>query len=554
MKKICAVSKKEFEISAADLEFYKKMDVPPPSLCPEERQRRRISYRNFRSLYRRKCDATGKNLISMYHEKQEFPVFENSYWWGDDWDAKSFGRDFDFERNFFEQYAALANEVPRMATLNVNSENCTYSNFSWLSKNCYLVFGCVRDEDCLNGHIVWDSKNCIDNLYIFRCEWCSECVDCVDCYDTHFSTECTTCAESFFCHDCRGCKNCFGCTNLRQKEFWFLNEKCSREKYFEKLRAIQPFSRETISNGKFWLEKSKKESCIFPPFFGVKNENVSGNHVYESKDCHDCFDVKQCEDSKFLYTAHGEKNCRDISFTGATSDFCLECLAIGDANNLRFCHATNNSSNLTYCEFCYNCKNCFGCNGLRNAEFCILNKQFSKSEYETLSTKIIQKMRKTAEWGEFFPMKNSPFAYNEAIVQEYLPLKKEEILALELRWHDTPPRTEKSSFLKEDLGEFKIPEKMENIGDEILEQILSCETCENNFKIQSAELKFHRKINLPLPTICPDCRHSERMKLRNPRTLFLRECKNCAQKIKTSFSPNRTEKVLCEKCYLKKIN
>jgi hypothetical protein len=47
MKKICAVSGVEFEISDADLEFYRKMGVISgddlrglPTLCREERHRR----------------------------------------------------------------------------------------------------------------------------------------------------------------------------------------------------------------------------------------------------------------------------------------------------------------------------------------------------------------------------------------------------------------------------------------------------------------------------------------------------------------------------------
>jgi hypothetical protein len=53
--------------------------------------------------------------------------------------------------------------------------------------------------------------------------------------------------------------------------------------------------------------------------------------------------------------------------------------------------------------------NLFGCIGLRGKEYCILNKQYTKEEYETLVPKIIEKMKADGEWGEFFHQRISPF-------------------------------------------------------------------------------------------------------------------------------------------------
>ena len=75
----------------------------------------------------------------------------------------------------------------------------------------------------------------------------------------------------------------------------------------------------------------------------------------------------------------------------------------------------------------------FGCVGLRNASYCILNRQYTKEEYESLVPRIIEHMMKTGEWGEFFPSSLSPFGYNETVAQEYFPLTREEVLASSLR-------------------------------------------------------------------------------------------------------------------------
>ena len=73
--KTCRKCQAGFPITDKDLEFYdkvspnfggKKYSIPSPTLCPDCRQQRRLSFRNERKLYKRKCDATGKDIVSIY--------------------------------------------------------------------------------------------------------------------------------------------------------------------------------------------------------------------------------------------------------------------------------------------------------------------------------------------------------------------------------------------------------------------------------------------------------------------------------------------------------
>jgi hypothetical protein len=71
--KICKHCSCKFDITDKDLEFYEKVSpsfpsqdskesglkkylIPTPSLCPQCREQRRMSWRNERNLYKRKCD------------------------------------------------------------------------------------------------------------------------------------------------------------------------------------------------------------------------------------------------------------------------------------------------------------------------------------------------------------------------------------------------------------------------------------------------------------------------------------------------------------------
>jgi hypothetical protein len=236
---------------------------------------------------------------------------------------------------------------------------------------------------------------------------------------------------------------------------------------------------------------------------------------------------------------------------GTGAELCYECHVVGEgAQNIVFCsNVWEGVHDIFYSEFCVKgSHDLFGCEGLSHAKYCILNKQYSRDEYFVLREKIIAHMKKTEEWGEFFPTALSSIAYNETVAQEYFPLTKEEVLKRGWKWKDENP---KSHY---DGVKYEIPNNIEEVKNEILNKILTCEQTGKNYRIVKPELEFYRKMKLPIPRLCPDARHEARMKLRNPRQLWTRKCDECGLEIQTSFAPDRPERILCEKCYLKIIN
>ena len=121
----------------------------------------------------------------------------------------------------------------------------------------------------------------------------------------------------------------------------------------------------------------------------------------------------------------------DYVYWGNNSMRIYEGISIGNtADNISFSYMCyNDIRNLIYCMNCVNgTNNCFGCVGLNHKQYCILNKQYTREEYEELVPRIIEHMMKTGEWGEFFPSSLSPFGYNETVAQEYFPLSRKEVL------------------------------------------------------------------------------------------------------------------------------
>lgn len=199
----------------------------------------------------------------------------------------------------------------------------------------------------------------------------------------------------------------------------------------------------------------------------------------------------------------------------------------------------------------HGCKNLFACIGLKNKSYCILNKQYTKEEYETLVPKIIEHMIKIGEWGEFFPSSLSPFGYNETVAAEYFPLSKE--LALQdgrFNWSDYEPPFPKADKV---IPVDKLPDDIKDIPDDILNWAIECEVTGKPFRIIKPELEFYRKHHLPIPRRHPDQRHMDRMALRNPRKLFERKCDKCQSPMITTYAPDSPETVYCEACYNKEV-
>ncbi len=550
MQKTCRHCQATFTIRPEDLAFYQDMQVPPPTLCYLCRMQRRLSFRSERFLYHRKCDLTGKQMISTYSNDKPFPVYDIDAWWSDDWDAKSHGRDFDFSRPFFDQFFELRDQVPRMARIQQKPmENAEYCNAAGHSKNCYLCFSTNTGEDCYYGTWFNRCKSCVDSININDSELCYECVNCSNCYSLRYSRDCKNCNSSMFLRSCIGCKDCFGCYNQVQKQYMIFNEQKTKEEYDAFMKTINSGSFSEIESMKKQFYEFSKH-LITKELYGTNNENSIGNYLHNNKNAYYGFECENCEDISYSMCVNTAKNSMDHSYWGAGTEKIYECQACGyNDYNLRFCNLCwSNCSDLTYCDHMFTSKNCFGCIGLKQAQYCILNKQYTKEEYEALVPKIIEHIKTTGEWGEFFPTTKSQYAYNETLSYEQMPLTKEETLARGWKWKD---EDESSKYEGPNIA---LPDNINDITDDITKNILTSTLSGKTYKIIPQELAFYREHQIPLPRLTPNERHYERLKMRNKRVMYDRTCAKCAAPIKTTYSPDRPETVYCEKCYIEAVH
>jgi len=588
--KTCQNCKSEFTIEPDDFSFYEKIKVQPPTWCPECRYIRRLLDRNEYNFCKRKCDATGKSIISIYRSDAPFPVYNQEYWKSDAWDPTQYGRDFDFSRPFFEQYEELRRAVPHLAMVNSNSVNSEYTNQAQNNKDCYMLVTSDRCEKCMYGSWCEKSFLCSDCYMTEKSEFCYECINVAKCSGCAWCYDCSDCIGVYLSSNCRGCSNCFGCVGLRNKQYHWFNENLGKEEYEKRLQTSH-LNRGFLQEAR---EKFSRLRLSIPVKFyhGMQTQSSSGDYIENTQRARSAFNCRDNKDTAYMQDAWQQnEDCRDCTeiIVGQLS---YETQGVDSPHRTivaRSCFNTITDS--CYCDMCFGTSNCFGCFGLKKGSYCILNKQYSKEEYVELKKKIIEHMEKTGEWGQYFPPEVSPFTYNESMAQDYFPLSKAEALAKGYSWRDR----EKQEY-QVTIPASKLSETIAETNDSILNETIGCISqespgekenrplCVGAFRIVPLELEIYRKLQIPLPQKCFPCRRTDRFTLRNPRRLWKRGCQcrgkaddsqlttddkgasryanttahfhggePCPNEFETSYAPDRPEIVYCESCYNSEI-
>ncbi|MBU0671196.1 hypothetical protein KKF29_03495 [Patescibacteria group bacterium] len=554
----CTQCQKTFKIFPEDQDFYKRVNVPEPTECPACRMQRRLAFRNERTLYQDKCALCNNTMLSLYNSKDGYKVYCQKCYWSDNWDQLKTGRNFYFNRPFFEQFQELQKDSPRLAMNNINSENSEFTNAGADNKNCYLLFAAENNENCSFGKLVQECKDSYDCNFIYNSELCYNSIDLKNCYHVYYSKDLQDCTDCHFSIDLKGCRNCLFCSNLVNKENYINNKEVSEEKFIQEVdRIFSSYENTKEALEKFQQVKDGRFACFSKQ---IKSENCIGDYLEACRRVYDSYDVTRGQDCRYLNDALDPKDCHDSAFIYYNPELCYETMSTLQMNNVQFCLFCYYGSNLQYNELLHNCSDCFGCTGMRKKKFCIFNKQYEEQEYKKLKQKIINHMKKTGEWGKMFPINYSCFAYNDTVAQEYFPLKKEQAMNLGLKWNDEADKKYEGS---DGIDAKKIPDMISAVNDDVLKKVIICEKSGQGFKITKQELAYYREHDIPLPHFHPEVRHQMRMQQRNLRRMWQRQCDctkpdhghagRCPEEFETTFSPERKELVYCDKCYKSEI-
>ncbi|MEK7608778.1 MAG: hypothetical protein AAB495_04315 [Patescibacteria group bacterium] len=515
-------------------------------------------------------------------------MLDQHTWRGDSWDPMNYGREYDFSRPFFEQISELMHEVPFPSLNNWDAVNSDYCNFTKGNKNCYLVFGGDFNEDAEYSGYNFHTKNSSDLYWVNKGEFCYELIDAESNYQCTNARYIESCVDVRFGFELKACQNCIGCINLRNTKQCFFNEQLSPEEYAKRVAEIDFGSYKAIEELEARFEELKARS-IFRAYRMINSVNSSGDNLYNCKNCTYCFDIFDgAEDCRHIFlAASGLKDSYGSGHCGLKSELLYNSLSVYPSSNIIASWIVINCHNAKHSINCQDSGNIFGCVGIKNKQYCVLNKQYSKEEYEALVPKIMEHMEsapyrdkknRTYVYGDFFPAELSPFGYNETFAYELMPLGRKEALALGFAWFDRPERHYEITLKNAD-----IPDNIKDVQDDILNEVVECadmgnceEGCTVAFKIIKPELDIYRHMRIPLPRLCPNCRSARRIRQRNPSLLWERSCQcagkesenkkylnnsthfhgaeHCANTFQTTYAPGKPEIVYCEQCYQAEVS
>lgn len=591
------IFEKEAEIieKVSPIFIWEKYTFPLPSISPKIRAFQKMLWRNERNMYKRKCDITGKEIVSVYHPEYSGNVYSFQKYISDDWDPMSYGKKVDFSKSIFENFIDFFQNIPKKS-IHVwpTMENSSFCNYGAHTKNCYMCQCPALSENSLYSFTPLSSNYSVDSHISKYCEITYECIDCTKGYKIFFCQDVEETKNSYFCRDCKNCENCIGCIGLQWKKNCIFNTEVSQQEFEQKRREIFQ-NYESVENFKWEFQKFAEK---FPQKWTkvIAWENCFGDGIFYSKDIINGYDCIQLQDSFHCLVAGVESNnLLDCISVGLNTHYVYQSVGCSDANQSAF-QVYGGGNNGYYLFDVRWSSNLLFCTGLTNKEYCIFNTQYTKEEYEKLAPKIIEHMMQPhpnpllkgegeIEWWEFFPSELSPFPYNDSIAIDYYPVKEivyldkqkekevynqngtgtlyvlepqkslskaiidfwwQEKIHTTWRTHDIGSKNIQGNTT---LTSEDIPE-IDDVTDDILEKIIICEETKRPFKLVKEELDFYRKYHLPIPRKHPEVRYQKRFAKKAKNELYLEKCVDCGCETLSIFGD---KKVLCEKCYNKKI-
>ena len=431
--KNCQNCKQDFTIEPDDFSFYEKMKVPVPNICPTCRFQMKALFRNETTLYSgRECDLCKKSIITMYNPKSPYIIYCRDCFYSDKWDPRHYALDYDPSQSFIDQMKELLIKVPKINLYSTSGEgpniNSEYISMASGCKNCYLVFNTSVAEELMYSRGVRDGRDSSDIYFGTSFERCYESINIQQSSGVIFGQNIISCVDCTFILNGSGLTNCFGCVNLRNKSNCWFNEQLTHEEYTLRLKGVLgSYSKMEEMRGKF-----KEFSLQFPrkENNNLKTIDSTGDYLFECKNVQDSFEVTKSEDCRYLFSSKSIKDSLGTIGYGTSCERLLEVVATGHSINVIGSYGPENCRDILYGFYIKNCQNCIGCDALQNAKFSILNKEYSRDEYEKIREKIITELSNNGMYGLIMPPLIAPFAYNETIAQDNFPLSKEEALAL----------------------------------------------------------------------------------------------------------------------------
>lgn len=300
--------------------------------------------------------------------------------------------------NFYKELQRLLYRYPKSPSEIKDSENSDYGDYLAFCKNMFVAFDCAHSSDCMYVYDSYIAKNCVDCDYAVESELCYESVDPFKCFNSDYIEYGVNVRDSMYSVNCINCNDIFGCVNLQNKSYCLFNRQLSEAEYRQKVTLYKKWPAEKILS----LVEELKLRYPLTQTREAHNENSAyGNYSHYNKNSYMIFDGAHNEACAYLYDSHHNSTCFDM--TCSYNDNTLGYQLVDSINlfNCNFAVRSSNAQDSSYIFDCKNVKNCIGCVGLSNKQYCILNRQLNKDDYERISKLLSNELKqKNAAWAD----------------------------------------------------------------------------------------------------------------------------------------------------------
>lgn len=287
---------------------------------------------------------------------------------------------------FFKELQRLILSQPKFPSVIINCETVEFGNEVYNCKNMYYCFDTYSTTDGVYLFDCFQCANCIDCDYAVECELCYESVDPFKCYNSNFLDYCDNVRDSSYCYACSNCTDVFGCVNLENKSFCIFNRQFTEAEYRQLVKKYNALPAEKILAQ---LEELKKKFPLTQTI-GADNENTNfGNYIHFDKNCYLCFDAAHDEDCAYLYDSFYCKDSFDLTYTARETELAYQVVDSMGIFNSNFVMHGSRCVDSMYLFNCVNVKDSIGCVGLKNKQYCVLNRQLTEEEYEKVKTALM---------------------------------------------------------------------------------------------------------------------------------------------------------------------
>ena len=312
--------------------------------------------------------------------------------------------DYDPTKSFFDQFAELYRnqQFPYVWHVGQN-DNSQYSDTCFNTRNAYLsTCVCFDVENILYSlHVAGQCTDVVNSVFVSNgSSIVYNSSDVTESQNVFYSRSINNCYNTWFSTNLIGCQECLGCSDLTNQSYCIDNVQYTKEQYQE-----------------------KKQAYIADKLVAWYTVDVSSDSsLYQ---CEDLEQAQYCS-----YVQHGrnvcfvspdkqseKKNLYDVISSWSQIDGAYACMGVSPWEHF---YCTINSGfahvwHVMYSMFLAWCSYCLGCIGLKNKQFCIFNKQYTKEERFRVADEILWKMHAAWTLGDFFPASLCPFYVNDTI-------------------------------------------------------------------------------------------------------------------------------------------